>query len=109
MAKNSLDLDYKDNPDLSDLLSGKQPGDRVTIELELMVKSNDQAHFEGDVESVSVETEESEDETEDGSAEVDADSPVRAIISKSSKPPRSKAAAEASDTTEEEDDEDEEE
>lgn len=77
MAKNSIVLDFRDNPELQAALGGKKAGERLTLEFEVMVKSVDTETFEADIESIAVDSEE-EDTAE--SAEVDAESPVNAII-----------------------------
>lgn len=82
---NTLVLDFKDNPDLQSALAGKQPGDRVTLEIEVMVTAVDDEKFEGDVESITTEDAEGEEET----AEVDADAPVMAVFVKRKKSKKS--------------------
>lgn len=74
MAKNSIIFDFRDNPDLKALIGGKQPGDKLTLEIDVMVTSVDEETFEATIESISTDSE------EEDSAEVDAESPVNAIL-----------------------------
>jgi hypothetical protein len=91
---NTLRLDFRDNPELKTLLGGLAPGDRVTLELELMAKSVDDESFEAVVEGIAVEGEESEDESAEpvsGSVEPTADEPVMVVMAtKAAKKAKSK-------------------
>ncbi len=79
---NTLSLDFKDNPELKAALGGLEPGDRVTIEIELMTSAVDGERFEAVVEGIAVEGEaETEDEEgEPTSVEPSADEPVMVVM-----------------------------
>jgi len=64
---NTLSLSYADNPDLKLQLGQAQPGDKITLEIEVMVKSNDGDQFDAVVESIteSEPTEAADSEEED--------------------------------------------
>lgn len=94
---NTLRLDFRDNPELQALLGGLSPGDRVTLELDLMAKSVDSESFEAVVENISVEGEETETEegeTTSASGEVEPTSDEPVMIVMASKAKKSKAADE---------------
>ena len=83
-SKNRLTLDYADLPDLKAALGGLSPGDRCTVEFELMVTANDDGSITGDIEGVSYDCSEEDSKKADteGSAEPTTEEPVMAVISK---------------------------
>lgn len=91
--KNKLALDFRDNPDLKSLLGGKQPGDRLTLEFEVMVTSVDEETFEAEIESITPDSDGEDAETVD----VDTESPVSATLIK---PPRTSKKTDDNSTTE---------
>ena len=95
---NRLRLDYKNNEELKSSLEGFQPGDYVTLEVKVMVTSNDDAAFEADVDEVTAESESEESAEEPGGeeaetetkekepAKADAKSPVGIVMAMRRKP-----------------------
>jgi hypothetical protein len=83
-SKNRLTLDYADLPDLKAALGGLSPGDRCTVEFELMVTANDDGSITGDIEGVcyDCEEEDSKEADSEGSAEPTTEEPVMVVISK---------------------------
>lgn len=63
---NTIRLDFRDNPDLKTLLGGYGPGDKVVLELEVSVKSNDEQTFEASVDSIDAESCDEEASEEEG-------------------------------------------
>lgn len=89
MEKNSLHLDLTDNEELKAQLQGYEPGDKVTIELTVQVKSIDDSSFEASVEEVT-ETdgmaEETSDDDEEDMSEEDAKAPALVVMVGKKKP-----------------------
>jgi hypothetical protein len=90
--KNCLILDLEDNEDLKAQLSGFEPGDKVTLEVTVQVKSVDDGSFEADVDSVTeVEGKASREEYEDEEVSEDEDSPAMLVlVGKKGKKPEAK-------------------
>lgn len=85
-SKNRLHLDYKDSPDLKAAAGGLAPGERLTIELSVMVSANNDDYLEADVEEISLETEAEEgDETEVAKATPSEDEPVMVEVMREAK------------------------
>lgn len=83
MDKNSLHLDLTDNEELKAQLQGYEPGDKVTLEVTVQVKSVDDSAFEASIEEVveAPEAPESEaDEEEDDMDEEDAKAPAMMVL-----------------------------
>lgn len=55
-SKNEISFDYANNPDLAEIFSGKKPGDKCSIELDLMVKEADEKKARCVIEKVSYDT-----------------------------------------------------
>lgn len=90
MPKNTLSLDFRDNPELKAALGGKQPGDKITVEFDLMVKDVTDEGLDASIECVYCDN----DEGDPAEAAVSADEPVmvvmRAAKAKSAAKPASK-------------------
>ena len=104
---NKLTLDYADNDELKVALQGKEPGTRVTLTVELMVIDAGDTRFEGDIESISTESNDEDSEDSDVDEAIpDGEEPLMIVISKEkkrkSKPSKDKGESE----TDESDDED---
>lgn len=85
MSKNQLVLDYRDNPELQEALQGKQPGDEVTLEFDLMVTDNTDETFTADIDAVGLESPDDEsaeeaDGDEDKEVKPTADQPVMVVM-----------------------------
>ena len=50
--ENSLSLSLKDNPELQEIVSDKNAGDRVTFEITILIKEKDADRLSGTVEEV---------------------------------------------------------
>lgn len=73
MEKNSLNLDLTDNAELKAQLQGYEPGDKVTLEITVQVKSVDDTSFEASVEEVTEAPEAPEDEMSEDEGEGEED------------------------------------
>ncbi len=49
-----LQIDYKDNPDISEVLSGLAPGSKFTLEVELTATLNDSNGITADIDTIYV-------------------------------------------------------
>lgn len=80
-TKDMLVLDLEDNEALKAALGGKEPGERCTLEVTLMVVANDGTTFEGKVEEVVSEdySEDAEGEAEP-EPEVEDETPVMVVV-----------------------------
>lgn len=77
---NKLTLDLADNDELKTALSGKEPGDRVTLTVEVMVTDANDQMFEGDIESILTDGMEEDDEGEVEEIKPDKTSPVMIVM-----------------------------
>lgn len=102
MHKNTLSLDFRDNPDLKAALAGLEPGDSVTLEIDVTVKSVDDDFFESDIDSITT-------ESEGDAIPTDVDAPVTLVmIGGKKKKPRSMKASKSSSDAEDTSSDDEE-
>lgn len=77
---NTFSLDLADNAELKAALAGAEPGDRVTLEVTLMVTEANEQRFEGDIESISVDTMSEEDGEASEPVEPDVEAPVMIVL-----------------------------
>lgn len=75
-----LQIDFKDNPDLAELLSGMAPGEKFTLEVELTTVLNDTNGISADIDTVFVETESDGDEDLSAETTPTNDRPVSLVM-----------------------------
>lgn len=96
-SANVLKLDLRDNDELKTTLGGKQPGDRVTLEFDIVVRNVTDDAFEGNIDAIYTDGGSDEDET----AYPDAESPVMVVMVKGKgKKPKKDNESDVSDTEE---------
>lgn len=72
-SKSTAEFDFSDNPELAALFATKKPGDKVTLEVEFIVKESDQNRATATIKSICDCSAEDMDEEEikpDGSSPV---------------------------------------
>lgn len=90
-SSDSLLLSYKDNPELLAALGDKQPGDSVTLTIQVTVRANDEEHFDALIDNVetsdseTAEPDEGSDEEEAKDAAEGESSPAIALLGKRKK------------------------
>ncbi len=74
-----LQIDYKDNPDIAEVLSGLAAGEKFTLEVELTATLNDANGITADIDTIYVDTK-SEDKEESADTKPTASKPVSLVM-----------------------------
>ena len=77
MPKNTIRLDYASNPDLTEALSRRAIGDKLTLEIDCTLSERTETSILGTITAVTIEDEDGEEKT----VEPTGDAPVMAMVS----------------------------
>ena len=79
--RNSISIDYKDNPDLQEAFAGKKAGDRVKVEIEFLVTDNREDGMDGSIDTIKPDGYKPKTDEEPEAVEPDAnEEPVSVVI-----------------------------